>query len=225
MINFKKITEDFGPISLIPLTDREYVLDEIRKLKNGSRVLEVGTFIAGTTIHLAKARPDIKIYTIDINKWVNNDIGPGAGLAKHLSEKFNIDNIDDDFILNLQRAYAEPYANITLLTGNSLELDIDDLDLVYLDGNHQYEHVLNELHYYYDRLNDNGVIMGDDVNANGVYDALRMFCLEKNLEYSIYSKTFKIFKSGDTGLSDQYIASSIAQFGPLDRARHLYLVE
>jgi hypothetical protein len=214
MINYIELAKNIGPISLIPWTDRNYLLNEIRQLKIGAKVLEVGTFIAGTTAYMARERSDIEIFTIDINKW-----NPNSHLISHVKSVYGLDEVNDSVVYNIQRATASLYPNIKLLTGESLSLDIDNLDLVYLDGDHHYEIVLQELHYYYDRLNDNGIIMGDDVDAIDVYDALRIFCLEKDIEFSIFNKTFKIRKQSVTVNSEDFITQNLLAHGPRFRTR------
>jgi predicted O-methyltransferase YrrM len=205
-----------GPMSVIPYNDREYLLKEVQTLSSGSKILEVGTFVAGTTSYIAKTRPDCDVYSVDINQWdLEND-----GLISHIKMRYDLNIVTDDVIKQIQQINIKECPNVKLLTGTSLSLDIDDLDFVYLDGDHGYKAVLSELHYYWNRCKEGAVIMGDDVNTIDVYDALRMFCLEKNIEYFIYSKTFKI-KKVSKNIDTYNLDNIITQFGPLNRERLL----
>jgi len=44
------------------------------------------------------------------------------------------------------------------------------LDWVYIDGNHQYEFVIEDLRLFYERLRSGGVLAGDDYGTKGWWD-------------------------------------------------------
>lgn len=94
----------------------------------------------------------------------------------------------------------------------------DNIDFLYIDGNHSYKYVLEDLQYWYPKVKNGGIIMGDDVidivndderNTDGniykkwseccdgyygVYKALIDFCLENDIEYIIQGTQFIIIK-------------------------------
>lgn len=57
------------------------------------------------------------------------------------------------------------------------------LDLVYIDGSHDYKSVLKDIKAWYPKLKNGGVISGDDFNEHwkGVVDAVIEFASFKNL--------------------------------------------
>lgn len=58
--------------------------------------------------------------------------------------------------------------------------DINEkLDFVYIDGNHDYEFVKEDIRNYYPLVKDNGIIGGHDFPSIGVCRAVIEFC-EKN---------------------------------------------
>jgi len=95
----------------------------------------------------------------------------------------------------------------------------NDLDFVYLDGNHSYKYVLQDLECWYPKVKKGGYIVGDDVidiNSDidrdidgniykkwgencegyyGVYKALTEFCKKYDIDYSIESNQFIIKKT------------------------------
>lgn len=54
----------------------------------------------------------------------------------------------------------------------------NDLDLVYIDGNHGYEFVKRDIYNYWPKLKDNGLLCGDDWSMPEVYKALTEFVKE-----------------------------------------------
>jgi hypothetical protein len=106
-------------------------------------------------------------------------------------------------------------------TSSDASLDILDnsVDVVYIDGNHAYSYVLDDMHKYWPKIRSGGLMIGDDVyeysenkdvikvwdgralneslsfGKYGVHAALIDFCKEYNLTYHIFSNQFVIYKS------------------------------
>jgi predicted O-methyltransferase YrrM len=57
------------------------------------------------------------------------------------------------------------------------------LDIIYIDGSHDYKSVLKDIKAWFSRLKPNGIICGDDFNEHwqGVVDAVTEFAQSKNL--------------------------------------------
>lgn len=85
----------------------------------------------------------------------------------------------------------------------------DELDVVYLDGNHQYEYVLNDLNAWYPKLKEGGLLMGDDFSFSGgpiidekwggkrscrVKGAVEDFCERMNINSYVIDDQFVIHK-------------------------------
>jgi len=61
-----------------------------------------------------------------------------------------------------------------------------DLDFVYIDGNHDYEYVKEDMVNYYKKLKKGGVLAGHDIATGfGVGQALIEFCSENKLKPTI----------------------------------------
>ena len=202
-------------LSVIPPCDRSYLLHEVEKLPVGATIVEIGTFVAGTTKCMAEVRPDCKIFSVDINTWNLDD-----ALLSYCKEQWGLAEIDDEIIHLAQQINTEKFFNVTLVTSKSLDFEIDNIDLLYIDGDHSYDAVLSELRYYWDKMSCNGIIMGDDVNNNDTYDAVKVFAFEENLEIMIYNKSFKIFKQVKGYLEPHRETSrfhNLNMFGPQDK--------
>lgn len=100
-----------------------------------------------------------------------------------------------------------------------IEINDNSLDVIYIDGNHAYEYVLEDLKNYWPKLRPGGIMFGnavyeksDDKNVlkiwddlpieiskswgvYGVHNALHDFCKENNLHYTIFSNQFMIYKA------------------------------
>ena len=94
------------------------------------------------------------------------------------------------------------------------KIDDNNIDLIFIDGNHSYKYVLEDLENYYPKLVKNGILCGDDffmrlkkndiLNSGAgydepmVYEAVIEFCEKYNKGYKEfgkhrgYGKTFMI---------------------------------
>ena len=67
----------------------------------------------------------------------------------------------------------------------------NDIDFIYIDGNHAYEYVREDIHNYYPKVSRGGILAGHDIanlSVRGVAKAFCEFVVEYNLEPYI-SKT------------------------------------
>jgi len=72
-------------------------------------------------------------------------------------------------------------------------------DWVYIDGNHLYEYVLEDLEKYYPKIKSGGKLMGDDYGDegwwdNGVQKAVDEFTRERSLRLRTHGNQFIIQK-------------------------------
>jgi len=82
----------------------------------------------------------------------------GGGVAK------NQQDMDD--ILDLVKTRLSDYSGVEMIRKKTDELSDEipeeSLDWVYVDGNHQYEFVLNDLRTFFAKVKPGGIICGDD---------------------------------------------------------------
>lgn len=88
------------------------------------------------------------------------------------------------------KSYAEvsnrlaPFNNQTLIIKRSEDAINDipnNVDFVYIDGNHAYEYVLNDIILYYSKVRPGGIIGGHDIYLGGVKDAVIEFATTNGL--------------------------------------------
>jgi len=76
------------------------------------------------------------------------------------------------------------------------EFEDNSIDFIFIDGNHAYEYVLNDMEKYYPKLKYGGIMCGDDYfmrqsNSNNkkmVYEAVKEFTSKNNINYETCGK-------------------------------------
>ncbi len=70
----------------------------------------------------------------------------------------------------------------------------NNLDFAYIDADHSYSHVKEDIEIYYSVLKKKGVLSGHDINLPSVAKAVSEFALKKKLELNINNKDWWIVK-------------------------------
>jgi len=146
------------------------------------QAFEIGTFDGCAAAHLAlnaKAQPGLNIHTLDLP-------------PEELSSSALFSESDRDFIRQMRPAYYI-YKYLTsdvveLLYGNSLDFDFSpyyqQMDLVFIDGNHRREFVQHDSREALRMLRPGGVLLWHDyygIPGEDVSDFLREFAREHAL--------------------------------------------
>jgi hypothetical protein len=163
---------------------------EIAKLPQGSTILEIGTFVGGSTQLLAKNNQHVIVHTVDLNIFKND-----LQMLEEIKTCYNLPNLLVTDLLEIQKMHTEDFSNIVLHTGDSKSLDLSNLSLVFVDGDHTEEGVTADLEFVWDRLIDGGYIFGDDANQFPIYNAFAKFARKHDVELTMYSKGIRIQKT------------------------------
>ena len=90
--------------------------------------------------------------------------------------------------------------NIKLIEGDTNKIlhniDLKNIDFIFIDGGHDYKTVRNDLEYSYKIINKNGTILCDDWNlsqALGVREAIKDFSKERSINFEIVHERFAQF--------------------------------
>lgn len=167
-----------------------WINKEISKLPAGSNVVELGTFVGGTARLFAQSNPTVTIHSIDLNKLDDDD-----HMLLEFKQKFNLPNLLAKDILELQKIQTEDCSNIKLYEGYSRSLNVDNISLSFIDASHDFDEVLKDLEFIWERTIPNGYIYGDDSNEPNVFNAFSIFAKEKDVELVLYSKCARIQKT------------------------------
>lgn len=199
-------------MSIIPILDTL----KHRFGKNSINVIEIGARYGESSKTI--------IQNLVINEYIIID--PYTTYEEYNNDGFN--NIisrdkEDEIYHNTKNGLRKIHSNIRFYrtfsndqnTINSIENN--SIDLVFIDGNHSYKYVLEDLENYYPKLKENGIICGDDFfmrsrlndtlntmpGSDGydepmVYEAVVEFCEKYGKTYTEfgihrgYGKTFMI---------------------------------
>lgn len=106
---------------------------------------------------LCRANPNLHLYSID--PWLN------SVYEANVPERTNYDQNYLEGRLQQALKRLEPY-NCTIIKKTSMDAldDFEDetLDFVYIDGNHNFPNVTNDLHYWSTKVRKGGIVSGHD---------------------------------------------------------------
>lgn len=165
-------------------------------------IIEVGSWYGMSTITMAKAcSPETKIYCVDT--W----LGSYEFIAMEDDERWNrmlkhgYPQAYYQFLSNIIHEGVVDKIEVIPTTSENAVPHLPQADLIYIDGQHTYKGVKEDLENYYPKLNKGGVIFGDDyfikeigdipINVGGAVDD---FAKKNNLKVDIYYKNFWAIK-------------------------------
>ncbi|MDB4925700.1 O-methyltransferase [Mucilaginibacter sp.] len=108
-----------------------------------TNIIELGTCLGTTTLYLQKAAPNVKVYTLE-------GCPETASIAKESFKKTNLNNIE-------------------LITGNfdntlpGVIAGLNQLDFVFVDGNHQKDATLKYFEWCLPKVHENTLLIFDDI--------------------------------------------------------------
>jgi hypothetical protein len=84
----------------------------------------------------------------------------------------------------------EEHKKVTIIRDDSISasdlIKVDDIDYIYLDNIHSYDHVQNEISRWWPKVRAGGMLAGHDINMNApdrVLKAVKEFCLSKRCNF------------------------------------------
>jgi len=203
-IEFKKY---WRKTSLKRKEDGNFLLKHIEKLRP-INFLEVGVFHGVTSRNVCETLYSLhgnnfKFTGVDLflndEKILKNEYAPITTFSnplKNIYYKFIIRS-DPYSIKSVNKLLRKFEKNITIIKGNSndvlKQINLDEIDYVFLDGGHKYETVKNDLINLTQVVNNKGTILCDDYNltyAPGVKKAIDEYVLDKNFDLKIYNLRF-----------------------------------
>jgi len=138
---------------------------------------EIGVHVARNSYNIATLLPIQKLYLIDPYGAYTQD-----GVAT------NLENTNTKYIEQIahkrMRRFGDKIVWIKDYSSNATNRLPDNLDFVYIDGNHEYVFVMEDIELYYPKVRKGGVIGGHDFDGSnrGVARASIEFADKHHLE-------------------------------------------
>ena len=178
--------------------------------KNPKSFLEIGVFHGVTARNVCELM--FKNHGDNFN-YIGIDIFDGSDNYRNEvvpSKTFNnpiktfyfkyIKNQNPYSIVAVEDLLSKFKTNIKLIEGNTNKifhnLDLKNIDFIFIDGGHDYKTVKNDLEQSYKIINKTGIILCDDWNlsqAPGVREAIIDFSKEQNINFKIVHERFAQF--------------------------------
>jgi hypothetical protein len=165
--------------------------DHLKMLPPGSKFIELGTFVGGTTRLIALANPHLEVHTINIHNMYDPE---NKGMIEQLESTYGVKNIRNSTLHEIQRMHLEGLPNVFRYVGNGTSIPVTNFHASFVDAHHAYDDVIADLEFAWNNTVDGGFIFGDDIDSPSVYNALAHWAHNKGVEFTIFSKAFKIVK-------------------------------
>jgi len=165
-----------------------------RNYKHEMVGVEIGTQYAGNALSILYNLPIKKLYLVDPYKKYN---GYNSKKDGQWVNRFRQEDFDDMYNIakNKVKHFADKVEFVVDLSENAINKIEDNLDFVYIDGNHKYEYVTKDLENYYPKVKNGGVIGGHDWHAGmDVWKAVNDFIKNHDLEIKGRSEDWWIVK-------------------------------
>ncbi len=140
--------------------DQKPSIDAAKSLNNGFIGIEIGTWEGDFSYALLNNTSISKLYCIDpYRHFQNNEYPDGMNSLTQIQfdEKFNI----------VQKRFEQFGKRVEFLRMTSDEaitlFDDNSIDFIYIDGNHDYKYVLNDIRKWYPKVKIGGILAGDDI--------------------------------------------------------------
>ena len=198
-----KYKKYFRKTSLKQKGDGDFFLEEVKK-KKPKFFLEVGVFHGVTARNICELlselhNGDFKYIGLDLfekNDENKDEIIPNTKFSNPLKTIFfKYIKRQDPYSLDAVKDLLDKFKdNIHLIKGNSnkilFNIDMKQIDYVFLDGGHEYNTVKNDLECCKEVILNNGTILCDDYDlsyAPGVKKAIDEFIQNNSFKCSIIS--------------------------------------
>jgi len=167
------------PIAMRPMTEMLSRKQHDHKLVG----CEIGSFRGWNAYNILHYLPMEKLYVVDLYNTY-----PG----------YKIDTEPDDNFRACKKhlkKFKDKVVFVKKLSEDAVD-DVPELDFCYIDANHSYKYVKNDIKLYYPKIKQGGYIGGHDfhINAVGVIRAVLEFVDENKLELEGYPRDWWVKK-------------------------------
>ncbi|MFH1452228.1 MAG: class I SAM-dependent methyltransferase [archaeon] len=189
LINLEVLKQDDGSNKLRRIYSKKPSIQFFRE--NNSKkdliVAEIGVWKGDNVCHMIEVLPIKKIYVID--PWIPFSSSEHDMKTMKLAERVTRKKLNK---------YGNRIQILKTTSDEAVGLIPENMDFIYIDGNHDYEYVKKDIENYYKKLRIGGILAGDDIQNrrihNGVAKALAEFSVENKLDFFIEAPDWWLVK-------------------------------
>ena len=95
-----------------------------------------------------------------------------------------------------ERGFDKKIVWLIMMSNQAVDKVKEKLDFVYIDGNHDYRYVMDDIVNWLPKVKKGGLIGGHDYSRSkyGVYEAVNDFCGENNIKFEVYGEEWFFWK-------------------------------
>lgn len=174
MLDLQDIKSNLKVISWLGTKELKGRLKVLSLLPPGSIGVEVGVHTGDFSAHILKLVKPAKIFLIDPWKYepdprYRNSLYGSKNKQEQVELDERYQQVVDRFSEDIEAG------KVTILRQLSVEaaqqFDSESLDWVYIDGNHLYEFVKQDLQLYFPKIKPGGFLCGDDYGIKGWWES------------------------------------------------------
>jgi len=167
-------------------TIANYIRETIGEPKFGA---EVGAWAGVTSNVFLHAFPEMQLHAID--PWEDGD--PENTTARRTTKE-RLQEVHEEFNINTAWAKDRLIVHCMLSLDGAAAVPDGELDFVFVDGDHRYQPVKDDLNAWWPKLRDGGLLIGHDYRKDrfdrfGVVQATDEFVAERNLTMQMVNRT------------------------------------
>jgi predicted O-methyltransferase YrrM len=166
-------------------------IDFVKKIKNG-KIIEIGVYGGASLLEICDMCEDNQNIIFGIDPWETNNYSNGNLLNENTSptlNEFHHHMSKNRKMLEkiIKEEKYDKFVNLIVEKASEASKKFDDktIDLIYIDGSHDYGSVFQDLQIWYSKIKRSGLIWGDDYNWEGVQLALHDFAKENKLSVTV----------------------------------------
>lgn len=153
-------------------TNTKGLLYLIKELPNDIVMAEIGCYAGESTSLFLKSGKVKKLYAID--PWqINYDINDTASTS-------DFDMVEKEFD---KRVVNFNVIKLKMTMKEAINI-LPELDVIYIDGNHTYDFVFNDIKLSLQKIRKNGIISGHDYNNVDVKNAVNNILVKPDMVFS-----------------------------------------
>ena len=160
------------------------------RFQHSLRITEIGVFFGTNARRMFKKLDVEKMFLVD----------PYKKYHEYAKEKNVVTFLPSTFkpALLVLRRYSERVVPLQMTSEDAVNHIPDNLDMVYIDGNHAYEYVKKDIELYYPKVRAGGIIGGHDIEGNSLGEDVRRavfeFAQKNNLSVHVEKPDWWIIK-------------------------------